>query len=56
MMSPQGGVKHEDTPDRFFGCPRQDLAGGRAATAIAAAAATSLGLRYFLKGVYQKYR
>ena len=26
-MSPQGGVKHEDTPDRFFGCPRQDLAG-----------------------------
>jgi hypothetical protein len=27
MMSSQGGVEHEDTLDRFFGCPRQDLAG-----------------------------
>ena len=40
MMSPQGGVEHEDTLDRFFGCPRQDLAGGRAVAAIATASRT----------------
>ena len=52
MMSPQGGVKHEDTLDRFFGCPRQDLAGGRPATAIAAASRT--GERDAFKTTRQK--
>ncbi len=52
MMSPQGGVKHEDTPDRFFGCPRQDLAARRAVAAIAAT--TRTGEAYFFKVTRQK--